>query len=108
MRIIIAVAALIAIGLGVWHLAGATAGLTVTRTEVGGIPVTTFRPAAGPPGPVVVIGHGFAGSQQLMQPFAVTLAATATRPSPSTFPGTAGIPRRCRAASPTRTGATRP
>lgn len=87
MRIIIAVAALIAIGLGIWHLAGATAGLTVTRTEVGGIPVTTFRPAAGPPGPVVVIGHGFAGSQQLMQPFAVTLARNGYTAVTFDFPG---------------------
>lgn len=30
--------------------------------------MTVFRPASGPPAPVVVIAHGFAGSQQLMLP----------------------------------------
>jgi pimeloyl-ACP methyl ester carboxylesterase len=49
-------------------------GLTVTRTAIGQTPVTIFAPTSGAPAPVVVIAHGFAGSQQLMQPFAETLA----------------------------------
>jgi len=54
---------------------------------VGTIPVTVFRPAAGPPSPVVVIGHGFAGSRQLMQPFAVTLARNGYTAVTFDFPG---------------------
>ena len=37
-------------------------------------PVTVFRQPSATRAPVVVIAHGFAGSQQLMQPFAQTLA----------------------------------
>jgi len=60
--------------LGLSSLAATRDGLVVTRTAVGTIPVTVFERAGAPPAPAVLIGHGFAGSQQLMQPFAVTLA----------------------------------
>jgi pimeloyl-ACP methyl ester carboxylesterase len=73
-RIAIAAAALIALAVGVFELHGTTGGLLVTRIGVGETPVTVFRPQSGAPAPVVVIAHGFAGSQQLMQPFAATLA----------------------------------
>ena len=36
--------------------------------------MTVFRKAAGGPTPVVLIAHGFAGSQQLMRPFALMFA----------------------------------
>lgn len=36
--------------------------------------MTVFRPSGDSPAPLIVIAHGFAGSQQLMQPFATTLA----------------------------------
>jgi hypothetical protein len=64
----------LAVAVALWQLVGTTAGLDITRTHLGPTPVTVFRPAGGAPAPVVVIAHGFAGSQQLMQPFAVTLA----------------------------------
>jgi hypothetical protein len=73
-RSLVAVLAVFAIGCGLWRLHAATDGLIVEHIRVGPIPVTMFRPATGPAAPVVVIAHGFAGSQQLMQPFAVTLA----------------------------------
>jgi hypothetical protein len=75
----LAVAAL-SIGLclaALWKLDRANAGVDVAQTYLGPTPVTVFRDADAPAGaspPVVVIAHGFAGSQQLMQPFAVTLA----------------------------------
>lgn len=81
------VAAAIAIGWALWHLLGATAGLDVARTRVGTIPVTVFQPSGGPRGPVVVIAHGFAGSQQLMQPFAITLARNGYTAVTFDFPG---------------------
>jgi dienelactone hydrolase len=70
----VAALALAAITLGLWQLLGARAGLTITTTRVGSTPVEIFNPAGGKPAPVVVIAHGFSGSQQLMQPFALTLA----------------------------------
>ncbi|MGF7162946.1 pimeloyl-ACP methyl ester carboxylesterase [Rhodoligotrophos appendicifer] len=74
LRWLIFVAACLAAGLGAWRLATATAGLTISHSEVAGTPVTVFAPEGGARAPVVVIAHGFAGSQQLMQPFAITLA----------------------------------
>lgn len=62
---------------GLAKLTQANAGVVVERTQLGPTPVTVFRvgDAATDAGrPVVVIAHGFAGSQQLMQSFAVTLA----------------------------------
>ena len=70
----LAVFALVAIAVGTWHLESATDGLTVSRVMAGTTPVTVFRLQGATPAPVVVIAHGFAGSQQLMQPFAITLA----------------------------------
>jgi EamA domain-containing membrane protein RarD len=65
-----------AIATGLWQLANATNGLVIDRLRVGTIPVTVFRPASGPPAPVVVIAHGFAGSQQLMLPaFGILMSA---------------------------------
>lgn len=74
MKIVVGVIAAIAIMIGLSGLYRGSAGLRITTTTVGQTPVTIFSPASGPPAPVVVIAHGFAGSQQLMQPFAQTLA----------------------------------
>ena len=67
--------AMLAIGYAVWLLADARRGLTVESLSIGDTPARIFSPADAPPGtPVTVIAHGFAGSQRLMEPFAVTLA----------------------------------
>ena len=66
-----------ALGIALWSLfalAGTEDGLSVSASHVSSIPVTIFRSQAPETSPVVVIAHGFAGSQQLMQPIAVTLA----------------------------------
>lgn len=78
---------MLAIAIGLWRLEHGRAGLTIERLDVGGTPATLFAPAGGPPGPVVVIAHGFAGSQQLMQPFALTLARDGYRVLTFDFPG---------------------
>jgi pimeloyl-ACP methyl ester carboxylesterase len=70
----LAIAGLAAIAVALWQLLAATSGLTITPTMFGMTPVTVFAPKSGARGPVVVIAHGFAGSQQLMQPFAVSLS----------------------------------
>jgi len=73
-RLFIACVAIVCLTVGFFQLQLATAGLSITRTTVGETPVTIFEPRKSERAPVVVIAHGFAGSQQLMQPFAVTLA----------------------------------
>ena len=74
MKLSVGFLAIIGILIGLFGLRQASDGLTVTRTTVGETPVTVFRPQSDSPAPVIVIAHGFAGSQQLMQPFAETLA----------------------------------
>lgn len=71
---IAALAAAVLVAVSVWRLEAAQAGLSVTEAPVGPVPVTVHRPADGAPGPAVVIAHGFAGSRQIMQSFAITLA----------------------------------
>jgi hypothetical protein len=71
---VLALLAVAAIAVSVWRLEAATDGLVVTEAVVGTTPVTVFRPDDGVRRPAVVIAHGFAGSQQLMHPFATTLA----------------------------------
>jgi Serine aminopeptidase, S33 len=73
-RFIVAILAVTAIAIGLFELRSASDGLRITRTIVGETPVTVFQPETKAPAPVVVIAHGFAGSQQLMQPFAETMA----------------------------------
>jgi pimeloyl-ACP methyl ester carboxylesterase len=73
-RSAVAFLAIVAIVIGLFELRRSSDGLHITRTSVGGTPVTVFQPDTGEKAPVVVIAHGFAGSQQLMQPFAQTLA----------------------------------
>ena len=73
-RLLVALTAIAVLAAGLYRLEGETSGLTVTRTAIGTTPVTVFRPTSSVRAPVVVIAHGFAGSQQLMQPFATTLA----------------------------------
>lgn len=72
--LVVVVVALLAIAAGLIQLRNAGSDLRITRATVGDTPITIFRPASDAPAPVIVIAHGFAGSQQLMQPFAQTLA----------------------------------
>lgn len=74
LRFLVALLALAAIGAALWQLERAKADLIITHASVGHIPVTVFRAPATTRAPVVVIAHGFAGSQQLMQPFAQTFS----------------------------------
>ena len=71
---ILAIMAFLAICLSLWHLHATTDGISVEATTIGDTPARIYRPAPASAAPVIVIAHGFAGSQQLMQPFAVTFA----------------------------------
>jgi len=90
LRALVAALSLAALSIGIWTLEQARAGLTVQHEWVGTMPVTVFRPASIPAGqaaPVVVVAHGFAGSQQLMQPLAQTLARNGYIAVTFDFPG---------------------
>ena len=65
---------LMAIAWSGWSLMGARGGVTIEKIHVGEIPATLFRPIGASNSHVALIAHGFAGSQQLMQPMAMTLA----------------------------------
>lgn len=62
------------IGLSLWQILGAMRTIRVEAVAIEGTPATIFSPTMAPHGPAIVIAHGFAGSQQLMAAFAVTLA----------------------------------
>ncbi len=66
--------ALLAVVGAVWHLEAARSGLEISTLRVGTTPATVFRLPGAKPAPVAVIAHGFAGSRQLMEGFALTLA----------------------------------
>jgi pimeloyl-ACP methyl ester carboxylesterase len=73
-HVFIAVAACLAILGSAWTLLEARQGLDIEPVRVGEIPARIFRPVGASSGHVALIAHGFAGSQQLMQPMAMTLA----------------------------------
>jgi len=70
----LACAAFFAVAASLYTLANATKGLAVSAQSVGAIPATVYKKPGDEKRPVVVLAHGFAGSQQFMQPLAVTLA----------------------------------
>lgn len=93
LQAVAAVLALVMIVFAILQLRESRQGLTVTRGTVGSIPITVYAPADGKPAPAVVIAHGFAGSQQLMQPFATTLAHAGQIAITFDFPGHGRNPR---------------
>jgi hypothetical protein len=83
-----ALAALLLAGRSLQALEAARSGLVLEHTQAGTMPVTVFRPAdPAPARPAVVIAHGFAGSQQLMQAFAVSAARNGMVAVTFDFPG---------------------
>ena len=75
MRLILGLLALAFMAVSVWRLEADRAGLEIGPLEVeGGTPATLYTRAGEDMAPVVIVAHGFAGSRQLMEPFALTLA----------------------------------
>lgn len=66
------------IAVSLWVLQGARAGVQINGFEAKGTPVVRYA-ALGADGPAVVIAHGFAGSQQMMQGYALPLARAGYR-----------------------------
>lgn len=86
-KIIVALLATAAIAIGLMRLAQTRDGVVIRHDHVGAIPITLFAPEQTKPAAVAVIAHGFAGSQQLMQPFALTLARNGYLAITFDFPG---------------------
>ena len=66
--------ALLGSAFSVWKLEGFRSGIEISSLMVESTPATVFWLPGAKPAPVVVIAHGFAGSRQLMEGFALTLA----------------------------------
>jgi len=69
-----AIAGIVCICCGGWQLERERFGLSIERFPVGTTPATVYRRTGVSRGPAVVIAHGFAGSRQLMEAYALTLA----------------------------------
>jgi hypothetical protein len=94
LRWVVAALAVAMIVVAAWRLEGDRAGLQVAPLEVaGGTPATLWLRDGGGPAPVVVIAHGFAGSRQLMEPFAITLAQAGYTVASFDFEGHGRNPR---------------
>ena len=72
-KCLIAIVAAALAGIAVWHLETARRGVTIAPLDAGGTPASAYRLPENQ-GPIVIITHGFAGSRQLMEAFALTLA----------------------------------
>lgn len=73
-RGIITLVGLLVVVVALWHLEQAREGLEIKHLSVDSTPVTVYRKSGAVPRPAVVITHGFAGSRQLMEAYALTLA----------------------------------
>ena len=82
-----AVVASLAIAVAWLQLRAAGAAVTVSHLDIDHTPATLYRPRTGTAGPMVLIAHGFAGSQQLMQSFALTFARNGYSAMTFDFPG---------------------
>ena len=77
-RALVFVVALACILLSLVRLESVRSGIEITEMQAGSTPVRAYAaPAAD--GPVVVVAHGFAGSLQLMEAYALTLARSGYR-----------------------------
>lgn len=75
MRAILAFAVIL---ISVWVLETARSDITISQSNIGQTPVTLYaKPDAD--GPTVFVAHGFAGSQQMMQGYALPLARAGYR-----------------------------
>ena len=87
-RLVVILLAGAAILIALLRLGEMREGLRIETRQQGSHPVTVFRPADSTQHPpVVLVAHGFAGSQQLMQPIALTLARNGYVAVTFDFPG---------------------
>ncbi|MCU0491907.1 MAG: lysophospholipase [Chloroflexaceae bacterium] len=77
---------LVGLAIAWWQLLLPTQPLRIERQWLGATPVTIYRGGM-EPAPAIVVAHGFAGSQQIMDSFAVTLARGGFTTLTFDFPG---------------------
>lgn len=73
-----AVLAGVIIAMSLWVLSSAREGVEISQRNLGQTPITEYAKADAN-GPVVVVAHGFAGSQQMMQGYALPMARAGYR-----------------------------
>ena len=83
----IATLALAALAFGAVQLYAPQAGISIEQVNIGAVPLRVYQPLGDQPAPVAVIAHGFAGSQQMMQSFALALAGNGYVAVTFDFPG---------------------
>jgi hypothetical protein len=83
--VLVARLAILLLAIALANLLRPLAPLRVEERRIGTTPARIYGGAA--EGPAVVIAHGFAGSQQLMEPFAATLARAGYTAITFDFPG---------------------
>jgi dienelactone hydrolase len=74
LRLFLLALAVAALAFALVRLREGSDGVTRETVAIGVIPATLFHPPSGAPKALVVVAHGFAGSQQMMAPLATTLA----------------------------------
>lgn len=75
MRAILAFAVIL---ISVWILEAARSDIIISQSNIGQTPVTLYA-KPGADGPTVFVAHGFAGSQQMIQGYALPLARAGYR-----------------------------
>lgn len=73
-RLIVFIVAAAGIAVSVWQLERYRSGLIIEPLTVDSTPVTIYREPGTTSAPAIIIAHGFAGSRQLMEAYALTLA----------------------------------
>lgn len=87
MPLILALLSLTGLGMSVWQLEMARAGVEIVRKDLPDGPVTYYLPQQTADGPLVVVAHGFAGSRQMMEALSLTLAKSGLRVAAFDFIG---------------------
>jgi pimeloyl-ACP methyl ester carboxylesterase len=106
-RSLLLVLAIALIALSLWRLHSASDGALTEAASIDGAPATIFRPQGQARGPVILIAHGFAGSQQLMQSFGYAFARNGYTAVTFDFPGHGRNPAPMRGSIAEESGATR-
>lgn len=74
-RVGLSLIGMLLISLSLWRISAASDGLQKVQLQVDGLPVTVFAPVGVEPAsrPLILVGHGFAGSEEVMRGFSLTL-----------------------------------
>jgi pimeloyl-ACP methyl ester carboxylesterase len=104
---VLVVFAVCAIATALWQLHWAQSDVAISAVTIDSTPAMVYRPLSSALGPVVVIAHGFAGSQQLMQSFALCFARNGYIAVTFDFPGHGRNPKPLSGSITEETGATR-